>query len=335
MSESTEQSVLSLEKGAGLNGSQSGENLVTSPDSCTGWYNQVKLRVHTLLDEPDPHDPVAIIIQVIIAGAILINTGAIILFTVHSINVGFEFLLNPVISICISIFTIEYLLRLWSCTIARDMKGMVRDRIRYALHLYQIIDLVSIIPFLFPYVFPRHLTLLRTFRIVSIFKLARYSRYSKSLDQLKRVLLRKREVFVILIFFLIFVVLFSSTIMYVIEYPVQPDKFSSIPAAMWWSVMTVTTVGYGDMVPVTPLGKLIGSLFTVTGVLVLALPSAILATGFIEEREKEKSSNRNPAQVTAYSDMVRLLGTHHERGVITDQEYAEYMAIAMRMISEK
>ncbi len=310
-------------------------NQASSSDVPVSRYDLVKLRVHTLLDEPDLHDRVAVLIQLVIAGAILINTMAIIIFTVHSIAIPNEYILTPIITLCISVFTIEYVLRLWSCTTARDWKGKIHDRVRYALHLYQIIDLISIIPFFFPYAFPRHLTLIRTFRIVSIFKLARYSRYSKSLDQLWRVLFHKREVFVIMIFFLIFVVLFSSTLLYLIEYPVQPDKFSSIPAAMWWAMMTVTTVGYGDMVPVTPLGKFIGSLFTVAGVLVLALPSAILATGFIEEREKVKTRATDSAQLRAYAEMVQMLNTHREKGIITDQEYEAYLDTAMRMVSEK
>lgn len=291
-----------------------------------GRYDLVKHRIHNLLDEPNRIDRWAVLVQAVIAASIIINTLAIVLFTVPSINDRYECLLTPIITICVGIFTIEYLLRLWSCTSARLMKDRIRDRVRYALGLYQIIDLISIVPFLIPSVAPRHLALVRTLRIVSIFKLGRYSRYSSSLDQLTRVLLRKQEIFGIMIFFLVFIVLFSSTIMYLVEHPVQPDKFSSIPAAMWWAIMTVTTVGYGDIIPVTPLGKIIGSVCTVTGVLVLALPSAILATGFIEEREKEKRERMSDRK-SACGNLIRLLAEHRDQGKITEQEYEAYLVI--------
>lgn len=90
-----------------------------------------------------------------------------------------------------------------------------------------------------------------------------------------------------MVFFLVFVILFLATIMYLVENPARPDKFSSIPAAIWWAMMTVTTVGYGDIYPVTPIDQAFGSLITLAGVLLLALPSAILASGFIEERQRD------------------------------------------------
>ncbi len=273
--------------------------------------------------------------QVVIASAIIINTIGIILFTVRSISERYDYLLNPVIALCLIIFTVEYLLRIWSCTFARDPKGMVMDRFKYALHIYQIVDLISITPALFPFIFPRHLALLRTFRIVSIFKLGRYSRYMKSLDLLKRVLFRKREVFGIMLFFLIFVILFSSTIMYLVENPSQPDKFSSIPAAMWWAVMTVTTVGYGDIIPVTPLGKVIGSVVTLTGVLVLALPSAILATGFIEEREKQNLRYSDPSSLSVQTELLRRFAVLHDQDVLSDQEYEEYSLMVKSLADSK
>ncbi|MFH0967201.1 MAG: ion transporter [Methanobacteriota archaeon] len=295
-------------------------------------YDLVKSRVHTLLDEPDRKDRVALLIQIIIAGAIVLNTLSIIVFTVRPISEKYDNLLNPLIATCLIIFSVEYLLRVWSCTFSRDLKGMVFDRIRYALHLYQIIDLISITPAFFPFLFPRHLTLLRTFRIVSIFKMGRYSRYSKSLDQLKRVLFRKREVFAIMLFFLIFVVLFSSTILYLVENPAQPDKFSSIPAAMWWAMMTVTTVGYGDIYPITPLGKIIGSVVTLAGVLVLALPSAILATGFIEE--KGRVPDLDLVQKGARADLISHFTSLYDQGVLSEQEYEGYIAMVDRLNPE-
>lgn len=295
-------------------------------------YDLIKSRVHAILDEPKRGDRVAVVVQIIIASAILLNTLVIILFTVQSIREQYNFIMTPLIAGCLLIFTVEYCLRIWSCTAARDLNGKVMDRIRYALHLYQIIDLLSILPALFPFIFPKHLSLLRMVRIISIFKLGRYSRYSESLKQLKRVLLRKKEVFAIMIFFLIFIVLFSSTIMYLVENPAQPDKFSSIPAAMWWAIMTVTTVGYGDIIPVTPLGKVIGSVMTVFGVLILALPSAILATGFIEEREKKESAPSDRPPLSIPTDLLQTFSRLYDEGKITTEEYEEYQEMVKNLL---
>lgn len=295
-------------------------------------YYQFKARVHTILDEPQRGDRTALLVQSILAMAIVVNTLAIILFTVQSIDLEYHLLFSPLIGICFTIFTIEYTLRIWSCTSSQDFRGMITDRVRYALHFYQIIDLISIIPFLFPFFFPRHLTLLRTLRILSIFKLGRYSRFSQSLNLLKRVLFSKREIFVIMLFILIFLVLFSSTIVYLIEKPVQPDKFSSIPAAMWWSMMTITTVGYGDIIPITPLGKIIGSIMTFTGVLVLALPPAILATGFIEERDKGPEQKQRSSALNDPTELLIISRKLHEEGKISSEEFNEISRIAMRLI---
>jgi len=290
-------------------------------------YDLVKTRVHSLLDGPVSGNRGTAFVQIFLAFIILLNTVAIILFTEPIIEAHYSFLLNPLINGCLLIFTIEYLLRIWSCTFSRDIKGKITDRIRYAMHLYLLIDLISIIPVFFPFIFHRNLATLRMFRLISIFKLGRYSRYSRSLAQLKRVLIRKREIFGIMLFFLIFIVLFSATILYLVENPVQPDKFSSIPAAMWWAAMTVTTVGYGDIYPVTPLGKFIASCFTFAGVLVLALPSAILATGFIEE--KNRVTEPDPCFGTARAGLLSHFASLHDQEILSDQEYEEYRSMVL------
>lgn len=209
---------------------------------------------------------------------------------------------------------------------------MVTDRFRYALHVYMIIDLISILPIIIPFFIPRDLMLIRLLRLASIFKLGRFTRYSDSLVQLLQVIKRKKEIFVIMLFFLVFIILFSSTIMYVVEYPAQPDKFSSIPASLWWAVMTVTTVGYGDIVPKTAIGKLFASIITLTGVLVLALPSAIMATGFIEERERQRNAHQKRIDSEKTLILIEKLAELREKGHITNDEYIQ---LKEEIINEK
>ncbi|EHQ34703.1 ion transporter [Methanoplanus limicola] len=298
---------------------------------------RAKARIQALMEKPAPGDKIARFTHVFLALVIITNTIAVVIFTIPSVEVSFSSGLNLIITFCLLVFTIEYILRIWSCTSAPTITGRFSERLRYATGFYQIIDLISIIPLIFPVFFPTDFALLRGFRLISIFKLGRYARNSTSLALLKRVVIKKREIFTIMIFFLVFVILFSSTIMYLVENHAQPDKFSSIPAAIWWAMMTVTTVGYGDIYPITPLGKTIGSFITLAGVLLLALPSAILATGFIEERQKNNgdrpdNSEDNLEKSGQMMDLLERAAGLREKGIITDEEYSEIKA---GIISEK
>ncbi len=289
---------------------------------------QVRTRLHAIMENSAEYDRLTRFIHIFLPLVIITNTVAIVVYTIPSVNASSSFGLNLVITFCLFTFTVEYMLRLWSCTNAESFAGRMKDRIRYATGFFMIIDLLSIVPLAFPIFFPADFALLHGFRLISIFKLGRYARGSTALDLLWRVITKKKEIFSLMIFFLVFVVLFSSTIMYLVENSAQPEKFSSIPASIWWAIMTVTTVGYGDIYPVTSLGKTIGSIITLAGVLLLALPSAILAAGFIEERQKDHGNGPESARerVRRAEDLVALLeraAALKENGLITEEEYAE------------
>jgi len=285
-------------------------------------YSDIKKCVHTILDNPEKEDKRTELVHILIAVAILVNAFAIILYTVQDIASLYSGILNLIINSSLLLFALEYILRIWSCTDTKNPLRMVTDRLKYAMSFYLIIDLLSIIPIFIPFILPNQITLIRLLRLVSIFKLGRFTKYSKSLEQLKRVFKRKSEIFVIMLFFLVFILLFSSVIMYVVEYSAQPDKFSSIPASLWWAIMTVTTVGYGDIIPVTPLGTIIASFVTLTGVLILALPSAILATGFIEERQNQRfQASKNEMTPEDKLLLIEKFWDQKIRGLISADEY--------------
>ena len=296
-------------------------------------YDRFKNRVNMILNIYPNEERTARGVRYFLAIFILANTIAVVISTIPDLPLSFHNLLFAIISVCLSIFTIEYILRLWSCTHNSSFMGRVKDRLRYATGIYMIIDLISIIPIIFPIVFPQDYALLHIFRLLSIFKLVRYTSHSDAVQLLRRVVFKKREIISILVIFLVFEILFSSTIMYLVENAAQPDKFSSIPAAMWWAAMTVTTVGYGDIYPITPLGQTITSMVTIGGVLLLALPSAILAAGFMEERQKEQRSHEH-AGTEAGISLLERVGTLKERGLITEEEYKEYKALILTRLRE-
>jgi voltage-gated potassium channel len=143
-----------------------------------------------------------------------------------------------------------------------------------------VIDLVAIVPFFFGAVLDlRFLRALRLLRFLRLFKLARYS---DSIQLFVRVLRLKREELVITSVVGTIILLMASSLMYFAERSAQPEVFSSIPATLWWGVITLTTVGYGDVTPVTPVGQLLGAMIAITGIGLFALPASILASGFIE-----------------------------------------------------
>lgn len=133
--------------------------------------------------------------------------------------------------------------------------------------------------------------MLRGLRIFRIFRLFKIARYLNALTLIRKVFAKKKEELVISPFATIFLLLITSTIMYYIENEVQPENFSSIPETMWWGIATLTTVGYGDVYPFTPLGKFLGGIIAIIGVGLFALPAGILASGFSDELSKGKSEN--------------------------------------------
>jgi len=294
----------------------------------------LKSRIYEILEESPPDDMVSLFVHAVLAFVILLNTILVVIYTVPWVERLYFIHINTAITVCLLIFAAEYLLRLWSCTDAPTFKERTLGRIRYAAGFFMIIDVISIIPLFFPFIFSKDFALLRTFRLLSIFKLGRYARHSDSLALIRRVFFKKREIFSIMAFFLVFVILFSSTIMYVVENSAQPEKFSSIPAAMWWSVMTVTTVGYGDIIPITPLGQALASFVTLSGILLLALPSAILASGFIEERQRENETE-SAGGPEKKIEILERLSCLKENGHIKESEFEALKNMVLSSDAEK
>ena len=156
----------------------------------------------------------------------------------------------------------------------------------------KIFDLIAILPFYLPMIMLidlRFVRVLRLFRLLRVFKLGRYS---ESLRTLANVLKRKKEELFITIFVVMILLIIASSLMYFIENEAQPEIFSSIPSAMWWGVATLTTVGYGDAYPVTPVGKLLGAVIALLGIGMFALPTGILGSGFVEEMQRKREKRK-------------------------------------------
>lgn len=240
-----------------------------------------------------------------IIGLIFLNVAAVVLETVDWINLRYAIFFNAFEIFSVAVFTVEYILRVWSCTANPDFKDPVRGRLRFMVTPLALIDLTAVLPFYLPFVFAdlRIMRALRLFRLLRVLKLARYS---DSLKTFVEVLRLKKEELLLMLFAIMILLVVSSSLMYDVENEAQPDAFSSIPAAMWWGIVTLATVGYGDVYPVTPWGKLIGSIVVILGIGLFALPTGVLASGFAEVLAGRKEDKKNAEMICPHCG--RLIG---------------------------
>ena len=237
------------------------------------------------LEISTPEDRASYWFDMFMVVLILSNVAAIILETVDVISqaAGSFFYLFELFSVII--FTTEYIFRVWSSV--EDPSGKFSSpflgRLRYILSPMAIIDLIAFLPFYLSTFFGVDLRILRLFRLLRLVKL---TRYSPALNAVGATMISQHRALTAAFLVMIMALLFSSSIMFVFENEVQPEKFSSIPTAMWWGMATLTTVGYGDVAPITPMGQLFGIITMIIGIGMFALPTGIIATGFANEMEK-------------------------------------------------
>ena len=247
------------------------------------WLVKVKRRVHDILEVGQSGDRASQAADTGLMLLIVANVAAIIVSTdtdIHDAASGF-FRYFEMISFCI--FGVEYLLRIWSCTSNPDYAHPVTGRLRYLLRPLMLADATAVFTY-FTFLFlPTGLDLgaLRTLRLLS--RLASLARYSAGMQAVVAVATARRSELLAVVSVVGALLVLASSLMYFIEHSVQPEKFSSIPETMWWSVITVTTVGYGDVWPITPLGRLLAGIIALLGVGIFALPAGILGSGFVEQ----------------------------------------------------
>jgi voltage-gated potassium channel len=219
---------------------------------------------------------------------ILLNVIAVMLETIPGLSVAWETWLFRFEVFSVFVFSIEYVLRLWVCSLNPKYSNGVTGRIKYALSPLCLIDLIAIAPFYIPIAFTLDLRVLRIIRLVRFIRLIKIARYTEALNLITRVVRGKREELLMVFLACAILLIFSSTLLYYVEHDAQPKSFSSIPASLWWGIVTVTTVGYGDVFPITVAGKIITSVFALIGIALFALPAGIFAAGFSEEISNKK-----------------------------------------------
>ena len=239
-------------------------------------------RIYEIMEVGHGEDRASRLFDAFIVTLIVLNIAAFIAETVPRLAAAYGPWFHAFEVASVAVFTVEYLLRLWTAVEVPFLARLPpwKARLRLAQRPMLIIDLLAVLPFYLSQIFTLDLRVLRVLRLLRFLKL---SRYSPAMHSLLRVLSNERRALIGAGLLLLAAVLFASTGMYFLESGAQPDKFGSVPDSAWWAIATLTTVGYGDVTPITPLGRVFGSIVMVTGLCILALPVAIIASGFTQE----------------------------------------------------
>lgn len=245
----------------------------------------LRKRVWEIVEVAAQGDQASRVFDISILLLILLNVIVAVVDTVPSIALKLGVWLDWFELVSVLVFSIEYGARVWSCVESDDVQTPFWGRVVFALRPMLLMDLAVVLPFYFPF-FGLDLRPLRALRLLRILRVAKIGRYFPALRAIHRVVESKREELVITTMLLLLLLVFSSSVLFYAENDAQPEAFSSIPATMWWAIATLTTVGYGDIYPVTTMGKLLASVIAVAGVGLFALPTAILGAGFVEELGK-------------------------------------------------
>jgi voltage-gated potassium channel len=249
-------------------------------------------RLYRILEQPEPGDRLARVWNFAIVTMIAISTLAVILETVETINRRFQPVLQTIEIASLGLFGLEYVLRMWVITCSPRYSHPLFGRLRFALTPLALIDLLAIAPTLMASrVDLRFLRVARLARVLRVLKLARYS---QGIGLIARVIGRKKEELLIALGFFVILLVMTSALMYVAEHAAQPKAFGSIPAAMWWAVVTMTTLGYGDVYPITVAGRFLAGITALLGIAAFALPTSILGAGFLAELDGARKSAKCP-----------------------------------------
>ena len=249
-------------------------------------YQKTKHQVHILLHPELGESKADKIINIFIITLIVLNVIAVMMETVQPLYDDHKKLFDTFDLVSVIIFTIEYVLRVWSSNHDQRYKHSIKGRLKYIFSPGAIIDLLAFLPYYFNAIIGLDLRMLRILRLLRFFRLFRLTAYTRSAQMIFNVFRSRKNELILSLVLVLFLIIIASCLLYFAEHlhPSEAEsKFTSIPATLWWAVVTLTTTGYGDMYPLTTIGKVLTGVLMLTGVAFFALPAGIITAGFLEE----------------------------------------------------
>lgn len=246
-------------------------------------------RLLEILEKSDGQDKASFYCDMLLSILIVLNLIAISLESVESIGLRYSSFFFVFEMVSVSIFGTEYVLRIWASAASSSTKWEkpFSKRLAYIFSFTGLVDLLAILPSLLS-IFVGSVDL-RWLRVLRMVRLLKISHYSSALEDLVSAIKHERASFTAAIYLLVLALFFSSSALYIVESDVQPNEFGSIPETMWWSIITLTTVGYGDASPVTAIGKVIAAITALMGVMTVALLTGIVANAFANQVQRRNS----------------------------------------------
>ena len=280
------------------------------------WYRRRK-RLLEILEVGNDLDHVSRAYDFFSAFTIVLNLTVSIMYTYENLRAQFGTALLWIERITVAFFALDYVLRLFTARVLyEDKKDITEAKAirKYIFSFMGIVDLLSFLPYYLPIFFPSGTAAFRMIRIVRIFRLFRINAYYDSLHVITEVISGKRSQLISSVVIILILMIGSSLCMYSLEHEAQPDVFANAFSGMWWSVSTLLTVGYGDIYPITPLGKIFGIIITFLGVGMVAIPTGIISAGFVEQYSRIKRLSEYARQDAINFIKVHLTPTDHWAG---------------------
>lgn len=269
-------------------------------------YKKIRLRTYEILEVARPNDTVSRVVDIFLMSLILINVSLIIAETFELPPLAVK-ISNIVEIVSVVIFTLEYILRIWSADHAYPELPPLLSSLRFMVTFTAIIDLVSLLPSYIS-VFSANFMVLRMLRVLRLLRAFKLNRYTNALRDIADVFRKKASQLISSMLVVAFLMLISAVLMYDAEHEAQPEVFENAFSGLWWAIVTVTTVGYGDVHPITVIGRVMGSIIAILGIALIAVPTGIITAGFSEqithknaEREAaEKADGKSPDDKKSY-----------------------------------
>jgi voltage-gated potassium channel len=255
-------------------------------------YRNIKENVFEIIQPSSKGKSVSRMFDLFIMILIIISVVSVFLMTFDNIPCNILRSLQEAECATIFVFTVEYILRVWTADLLYPGKKPWRARLAFMTSPMAIIDLIAILPFYLPMLFSINLVGIRAIRLVRLLRIFKLNRYSDAFLSIMEVFREKIREILVSLFMVFLLLIVASLLIFYAEHDAQPQQFANAFSGLWWAAATLTTVGYGDIYPITPIGRILGAVIALLGIGMAAIPTGILSAGFVELLEKRKQKEK-------------------------------------------